>query len=56
MIFSQLKRLKEDLEQTQHYIRRLEKDQENDKIPFYETKLQRLCQAVKRLEAMISKA
>ncbi|MEK9770615.1 MAG: hypothetical protein VW683_17025 [Betaproteobacteria bacterium] len=55
MIFSQLKRLKEDLEQTQHYIRRLEKDQENDKIPFYETKLQRLYRAVERLEAMIPK-
>jgi hypothetical protein len=55
MILLQLKRLKEDLEQTQHYIRRLEKDDENEKIPFYQAKLERLIAAVCKLESMISK-
>lgn len=53
MIFSQLKRLKEDLEQTQHYIRRLEKDEENDKIPFYQSKLERLTLVICKLETMV---
>lgn len=55
MILSQLKRLKEDLEKTQHYIRRLEKDDDYENIPFYQAKLKRLIDAVGKLESMISK-
>jgi len=55
MVLSQLKRLKEDLEKTQHYIRRLEKDDDHENIPFYQAKLKRLIDAVGKLESMISK-
>jgi len=55
MIFPQLKHLKEDFEQTQHYIRRLEKDNESHRIPFYQEKLQRLRDVIGRLETLLQK-
>lgn len=54
MIFHQLKEIKRDIEKTNHYIRRLEKDVEDDhKIEFYRTKLKLLENAASRLEDQI---
>lgn len=53
MIFPQLKQLKRDIEQTEHFIRRLEKDGDQDKVPFYKSKLLRLQQAVIKIESLI---
>lgn len=53
MIFPQLKKLKKDIEKTQHFIRRLEKDGDEEKIPFYNMKLSKLQDAADKIELMI---
>ena len=55
MILSQLKRLKEDLEQTQHYIRRLEKDDDHETYPSTKQNLNGSLMLLSKLESMISK-